>query len=485
MPQVATMGAAEPSAVESSGLLDRLLRSQRQAFARDMNPTHAMRLDRLARLERLLDADAEREFAAAISQDFGNRSRVETVLAEVLFTRTAIKQARRHLKAWMKPRRVPTAMTYLPGRSRLLRQPLGVIGIISPWNYPLQLALAPLVGALAAGNRAMLKPSELTPRLSEVLRRRIAEVFAEDEVAVVVGDADVGKAFSALPFDHLVFTGSTAVGRIVAQAAAKNLTPVTLELGGKSPAIIDASADPARIAERIAFGKLLNAGQTCIAPDYVLVHRSQRDALVAALTRAARQMYGERADNPDYTAIINATHYARLQSLVDEAVQMGARAVTPTFQASGAGTRKFPPTLLLDTQPGMRVMQEEIFGPVLPVVTYDGDVGEAIAYINARDKPLALYWYGRDARSRDRVIEGTVSGGVTVNDCIWHFAQESQPFGGVGASGMGAYHGEWGFRAFSKEKPVFQQARLNGMGLLYPPYGKTFERMVRLLKAIS
>lgn len=486
MPQVATMGAAEPSAVESSGLLDRLLRSQRQAFARDMNPTRAMRLDRLARLERLLDADAEHEFAAAISQDFGNRSRVETVLAEILFTRTAIKQARRHLKAWMKPRRVPTAMTYLPGRSRLLRQPLGVIGIISPWNYPLQLALAPLVGALAAGNRAMLKPSELTPRLSEVLRRRIAEVFAEDEVAVVVGDADVGKAFSALPFDHLVFTGSTAVGRIVAQAAAKNLTPVTLELGGKSPAIIDASADPARIAERIAFGKLLNAGQTCIAPDYLLVPHDRRDELVAALRASVARMYPTIQGNPDYTSIVSDRHYRRLRELVDDARARGAQVLelASADEAADPARRQLAPTLLLDVDDSMRVMQEEIFGPLLPILAVE-NAQAAIDYVNAHERPLALYWFGEDRAARERVLHETISGGVTVNDTLLHIAQEALPFGGVGPSGQGHYHGEFGFRQFSKEKPVFFQSRLSGVKLLYPPYGSVAERMLKILARIG
>lgn len=461
-----------------------LLEAQRGAHRAHPFPSRAERVDRLRRLGEMTERH-QQALVEAIAADFGHRSGQETRLTDLLMVGAAIRHAMRHLGGWMKPRRAHTALHFLPGSNRLVRQPLGVVGVIAPWNYPYQLAIGPALAALAAGNRVMIKPSEYTPRFSALLQEIVAAQFDAAELTVVTGGVEVAQGFSALPFDHLVFTGSTATGRHVALAAARNLTPVTLELGGKSPAIVDPSADIAALARSLAFGKLLNAGQTCIAPDYVLVHRSQRDELVAALTRAARQMYGERADNPDYTAIINATHYARLQSLVDEAVQMGARAVTPTFQASGAGTRKFPPTLLLDTQPGMRVMQEEIFGPVLPVVTYDGDVGEAIAYINARDKPLALYWYGRDARSRDRVIEGTVSGGVTVNDCIWHFAQESQPFGGVGASGMGAYHGEWGFRAFSKEKPVFQQARLNGMGLLYPPYGKTFERMVRLLKAIS
>lgn len=468
--------------------LGSLLGAQRRAHRAKPYPSQAEREDRLRRLGVMTELH-QQALIEAISADFGHRSGQETRLTDLLMIGSAIKHAGRHLGGWMKSRRAHTALHFLPGSNRLVRQPLGVVGVIAPWNYPYQLAIGPTIAAIAAGNRVMIKPSEYTPRFSALLQQIVATQFDADELTVVTGGVEVAQGFSALPFDHLVFTGSTATGRHVAMAAARNLTPVTLELGGKSPAIIDPSADIAALAHSLTFGKLLNAGQTCIAPDYVLVHRSQRDELVTAVADAARKMYGERADNPDYTAIINANHYARLQSLVSEAVQMGARAVTPTFKVPVANpqsnTYKYPPTLLLDTTPEMRVMQEEIFGPVLPVVTYEGDVGDAIAYINDRDKPLALYWYGRDARSRDRVIEGTVSGGVTINDCIWHFAQESQPFGGVGASGMGAYHGEWGFREFSKEKPVFKQARLNGMGLLYPPYGRTFERMVRLLKAIS
>ncbi len=473
------------NAAPDDGLMQILTR-QRQAFGGDMNPSREVRLDRLARLERLLDADAEREFADLIAQDFGTRSRVETVLAESIFTRGAIRQARRHLRRWMKPQRMPTAMTYLPGRSRLLRQPLGVIGIISPWNYPLQLALAPLVGVLAAGNRAMLKPSELTPRFSEALRRRVAALYAEDEVAVVTGDAEIGKMFAALPFDHLVFTGSTAVGRSVAQAAARNLTPVTLELGGKSPVIVDHSADVAQLAERLAFGKWLNAGQTCIAPDYVLVSREQRDALVAALRAVVARMYPTIQGNPDYTSIVSPRHYERLRALVDEARARGAQVIelAPAGEVADAARRQLAPTVLLDVDDGMRVMQEEIFGPLLPIVTC-GSVQEAIDYVNARPRPLALYWFGSDRAARDRVLEHTISGGVTINDTLLHIAQEAMPFGGVGPSGQGHYHGEFGFRQFSKEKPVFIQARYSGVRLLYPPYGAFTEKMLKLLARIS
>lgn len=470
-----------------ASLLD-LLAAQRRAHGEAPMPSHAVRMERLRRLEDMMERHGQ-NVVDAISEDFGHRSSHETRLADLMVVGAAIAHAKRHLAAWMKPKRMHTALHYLPARNVLMRQPLGVIGVIAPWNYPFQLAMGPTVCALAAGNRVMIKPSEQTPLFSALLERIVAESFSPDELVVVNGGIELSQAFSSLPFDHLVFTGSTSTGRLVAMAAARNLTPVTLELGGKSPAIIDASADIEAAANSLTFGKLLNAGQTCVAPDYVLVPRERRDELVSAITQAARRMYGDQAGNPDYTAIINQNNYRRLQGLVDEAVSQGARAIHPTFAASlvdvQGGAYKFPPTLMLDTTPEMRVMREEIFGPVLPIVTYGGDIDEAIAFVNERDRPLALYWYGRDSASRDRVLSRTVSGGVTVNDCVWHLTQESQPFGGVGPSGMGAYHGEWGFRAFSKEKPVFHQARLNGIGLLYPPYGKTFEAMARLLKAIA
>lgn len=380
-------------------------------------------------------------------------------------------------------RRLPTAMKFWPARNRLLRQPLGVIGIVSPWNYPLNLALCPAVGALAAGNRAMIKPSELTPRISETLAHMIADAFPDDEMAVVVGDAEIGRAFVELPFDHLLFTGSTEVGRSVAQAAAKNLTPVTLELGGKSPAIIDASADMALAATRIAYTKLFNAGQTCIAPDYVLVPEGREEALVAALNAAVAAQYPKLAGNADYTSIVSDRHFARLKSLVEDASALGGRIVELATAGTGGGPvrRLFPPTLVLGATDSMKAMKEEIFGPILPVLTYR-DIDEALARINSGARPLALYWFGENRGRRDRVVRNTISGGVTINDCMMHFAQEDAPFGGVGASGQGAYHGEYGFLTFSKEKPIHLQSRLSGLKLLYPPYGKTFDRVAGLLK---
>jgi coniferyl-aldehyde dehydrogenase len=386
----------------------------------------------------------------------------------------------------MAQQRVPTPVYLWPGRSRLLRQPLGVVGVISPWNYPVQLALLPVLAALAAGNTVMLKPSELTPKTSALLARMVAQHFAPDEFAVVTGGPDVGDAFSRLPFDHLFFTGSTAVGRKIALAAAANLTPVTLELGGKSPALIHADADLRAAAPRLATGKLLNAGQTCIAPDYALVPASRVDALAAAVRDSAASLYPSFRDNPDYSSIVNDAHYRRLTALIDDAVRKGARAVAvdPGAAAPDAPSRKLAPTVLVGVNDSMAIMKEEIFGPVLPIEAYDS-LDQAIGKINARPRPLSLYMFGGDAAARRRVLERTAAGGVTIDDTLLHFSNENLPFGGIGASGIGAYHGERGFLTFSHQKAVFVQPRLSFTWLLRPPYGKRFERVLGLLKKIS
>ncbi len=456
--------------------------AQRAAAARDMQPGRALRLDRLDRLLRLTQEN-QAAIIAAIAADFGHRSRHETELAEIYLVLSGIRHARRHLARWMKPRRVPTPTPMLPARSEIIPQPLGVAGIISPWNYPFQLALLPAVAAIAAGNRIMLKPSELTPAFSHLLERIVADAFAPEEFAVVAGDVEVGRAFATLPFDHLLFTGSTAVGRQIALAAAANLTPVTLELGGKSPAIIGADADVDVAAARIAYGKLMNAGQTCVAPDYVLVPRPAVDAFVAATGAAVARMFPSLVGNDDYTSIVSDRHYRRLEGLVADAEAAGATAIrlNPASEAPDPAARRFLPTLLTGVNDDMAVMREEIFGPVLPVLPYD-TLDAAIAYVNRHPRPLALYWFGADDAHRDRVLNETLSGGVTINDVCWHVAQENLPFGGVGASGYGAYHGEQGFRTFSKHKPVLHQARINGFGMFRPPYGRRFEQLVALLK---
>ena len=364
-------------------------------------------------------------------------------------------------------------------------QPLGVIGVIAPWNYPLQLAIVPATGALAAGNRVLVKPSELTPRTSALMAELVAKRFAEDELAIVPGDADVGRAFASTKFDHLFFTGSTAVGRLVAREAAGQLVPVTLELGGKSPALFAEDADLDVAVPRLVAGKLFNAGQTCIAPDYALVPVAMRDTFVARVRETIERFYPTLAQNADYTAIVNPRHYARLQGLVDDAKTRGAQviAVNPANEALDAKRRKLPPTILTGVDDAMAVMREEIFGPLLPVETY-GTLDEAIARIASRPSPLAFYYFGRDAARRDRVLRETLAGGVTVNDTLWHFGHEDLPFGGVGESGSGTYHGERSFLTFSNQKAIFHQSRFAPARLLWPPYGRTFDRLLALLRRL-
>ena len=466
-------------------VLGERFRLQRAAFERQPFPDLSVRKDRLKRLLALTERH-EADICAAIDADFGGRSAHETRLAELFVVRAGIRHTLSHLSGWMRERRVATTLPFLPGRNRLLPQPLGVVGIVSPWNYPFQLAVAPVTAALAAGNRVLVKPSELTPAFSALLAGLASEHFSPDELSVITGDAEMGKAFVSMPFDHLLFTGSTAVGRQVAVAAAANLTPVTLELGGKSPAIFDPSCDLDAATASIAYGKLLNAGQTCIAPDYLLVPKGQSGTVAAKLAAAVARLYPTLRDNPDYTAIISDRHFQRLRAMIAEARDAGADVVeiNPAGEDFGATSRKLLPTLVSNAGPDLRLMREEIFGPVLPIVEYAA-IDEAISYVNQADRPLALYWFGKDSTNRQRILRETAAGGVTINDCMLHLVQENQPFGGVGASGMGAYHGEWGFRTFSKEKPVFLQSRLSAGALLRPPYGKTFERLFGLLRHIT
>jgi coniferyl-aldehyde dehydrogenase len=448
-------------------------------------PDLAERLDRLARL-RAAVSENEGRFEQAISADFGHRSATETLIAETMLVLGEIKHAAKHLKKWMAPQRVSTALQFMPAKNRLIPQPLGVVGIIAPWNYPLQLTLAPAVGALAAGNRVMIKPSELVPRFSALLKEIISAKFDATEMLVTGIDGDIAQAFASLPFDHLIFTGSTRIGRLVAEAAGRNLTPVTLELGGKSPAIVDRSADLGEAAQRIAYAKLLNAGQTCIAPDYALVPENSVKDFAEKVQANMRTMFGADPDNRDYTSVVSDRHYARLEGLVADAAAKGATVMQAAKPDDPAwkSKRKFPPTLVVGATPDMTIMQEEIFGPLLPIMGYR-DAAEPIAYINKHDRPLALYWFGKDDAARDEVLARTVSGGVTVNDCLFHFTQINQPMGGVGASGTGAYHGEWGFRSLSKLKPVFYRSPFNRLADLYPPYGAKIARLEKMLRFMS
>lgn len=459
--------------------LNAALQRLRTAQAQDPLPAWPQRARRLRALEAMLREQRE-AFAAAINADFGQRPAEETDLLEIFPSLSAIRHALGHGRRWMKPRRRLADLLFLPARTELRPQPRGVIGIIVPWNYPLYLAVGPLVDALVAGNRVMLKMSEFTPRFSALFAEQVARHFQPDEVVVVNGDAEVAQAFSALPFDHLLFTGSTAVGHHVMRAAAAHLTPVTLELGGKSPAIIGPGARFEHAVERIVFGKLVNAGQTCIAPDYVLLPRARIPDFVDAATRVMSRMYPRLAQSTQYASIVSDRQYQRLVALRDDALAAGARVHSLSEAADDPARRLLPPQLLSEVDDGMAVMREEIFGPLLPLVPYD-TLDEAIAYVGARAHPLALYLFEQDQGRIDKVLARTQAGGVSVNDTLYHIAQHGLPFGGVGASGMGGYHGEAGFRTFSHLKPVFRQARFNGAGLLNPPYGAGFRRMLELL----
>ena len=462
--------------------LDRIFELQKNAFAAEPNPAYATRVARLDALIHAVEAN-EKRIIDAINSDFTNRSRHETLLAEIVVSISAAKGVKHNLKRWMRPRAVATPLHMLPARSRIEPQPLGVIGIISPWNYPLQLAFSPAAAALGAGNRVMIKPSELTPATAELMREIVRAEFDESVLAVVTGGVELGQAFSSVPFDHLLFTGSTSIGQRVYMAAAKNLTPVTLELGGKSPAIIDESADIAAAALSIAQGKTFNAGQTCVAPDYVLAPRAKLDAAVAALEKSARELYPDIDKTNDYTAIISPRHFARLKALVAEAKDAGAKVIEIGSSNALDPQRKLPVTIVVDPPPSIALMKEEIFGPILPVLSVAGRE-EAIAHINKGDRPLALYWFGNDAAARDDMLARTVAGGVTVNDTLWHVAQENLPFGGVGKSGIGVYHGEKGFERFSHMKPVFYQSKLASVKMLYPPFSAKTDKMLKMVRKI-
>ncbi len=455
--------------------LDNLFEQQRAAFNRHPMPPLAQRRQWLKAL-RLALIERQEQLVTAIDQDFDGRSADETRLAELLPSVQGLAHAEKHLSRWMKAQRRRVGLAFQPASARVQYQPLGVVGVIVPWNYPLFLAIGPLTGALAAGNRVMLKLSETTPATGEALKALLESVFPTDMVSVVLGEAEVGEAFSRLPFDHLLFTGATSIGHKVMHAAADNLTPVTLELGGKSPAIVSASVPLADAAERIAFGKTLNAGQTCVAPDYVLVPKERIPGFIEAYREAVKRFYPQVQGNRDYTSIISPRHLARLNDYLDDARLQGAT-VTNLYPDEPLQGRRLPPYLLQDTHDLMRVMQEEIFGPLLPIVAYER-IDDAIAYINQRPRPLALYYFGYERGEQQRVLENTHSGGACLNDTLLHVAQDDLPFGGVGPSGMGHYHGYEGFQTFSKAKAVLAKQRLNLARLIYPPYGKRLQQLV-------
>ncbi|MET1080386.1 MAG: coniferyl aldehyde dehydrogenase [Pseudomonas sp.] len=453
--------------------LDQLFQRQREAFTAHPMPAAEQRIQWLKALGTVL-RNEQKALIEAISRDFSNRSADETLLAELMPSLQGIHYACKRLKGWMKPSRRAVGLAFQPASAKVVYQPLGVVGVIVPWNYPLFLAIGPLVGALAAGNRVMIKMSESTPATSQLLKTLLAKVFPEDLVAVALGEAEVGMAFSRLPFDHLLFTGATSIGKHVMRAAAENLTPVTLELGGKSPAIVSHEVPLQDAAERIAFGKTMNAGQTCVAPDYVLVPRDRVQGFVEAYRNVVLGFYPTLEDNPDYTAIVNDRQLQRLNGYLQDAESKGAT-IVPLYPA--AQGRRMPQAVLLNVTDDMKVMQDEIFGPLLPIVPYDS-LDQAFAYINQRPRPLALYFFGYDKREQQRVLHETHSGGVCLNDTLLHVAQDDMPFGGIGPSGMGHYHGHEGFLTFSKAKGVFIKQRFNAARLIYPPYGRALQRLV-------
>ncbi len=452
------------------------------AYAAEPNPSLEVRLERIGRIKKMIEANEEK-ICKALMADFGVRHSIETRLAEFQMIYQACKYTHKHLKEWMRPVQMETS--YISGSSTawIESQSIGVIGIMSPWNYPIQLALIPAIAALAAGNRVWLKPSERSSRSSGFLASLIQEYFHPSEFCVTTGGADVAEQFSALPFAHIFFTGSESVGKKVMRAAAENLTPVTLELGGKSPAIIDSTAKLVDAAASIIYGKLLNGGQTCIAPDYVVVEKNNQDALIQELQAAAQSQFSEPEE---LTGPIDDGQLQYWQHLLGDAIDRGAK-VIPLLNNPSSGARRFDPVVLVDVPAEARVLHEEIFGPILPIISVS-NASAAIQYVNSKPTPLALYWFGRDKKNKHRVLEETRSGGVTINETLLHVSIESLPFGGLGSSGMGSYHGKAGFDTFSHQKSILEVRGLLGTNILKgtkparPPYGKKTERLLRHLK---
>lgn len=460
----------------SAATLAQLLARQQRACLETPSPSLAARLKAIKAIRPALVEHAD-EFAAAINADFGCRSPHETKVLEIIPNIHAINHLCENLGDWMQPRKRNVHPTYQPGYAKVIYQPLGVVGIIVPWNFPLVLSIGPLICALGAGNRVMLKMSEYTPHTAALLKKILGAIFTEDQVAVVTGDAETGAAFAALPFDHLLFTGATNIGRKVMRAAAENLTPVTLELGGKSPAIIHESFPLDAAVERICFGKLLNAGQICVAPDYLLLPEKNVTAFIQAITTVVKTWYPTLRDNPDYTAIINQQHRDRLQQLLNDAAEKGAKIVTLNpANESFNDSLKMPISLVLDTNDSMRIEHEEIFGPILLIKTYSSLV-DAIQYINARPRPLALYYFDLEESRQDYVINNTRAGGGCINDALIHVGAPDVPFGGIGDSGMGHYHGWEGFLTFSKARGIVYKGAVSSSKLIFPPWGRSLHKV--------
>ncbi len=475
-----------PSEKTPTQWLTEKLEVQRTAFMMTRPEPLSARQDRLDRMIALL-VENDHALCDAMNEDYGNRSEVQSMITDMMATINFAKYCKRNLKGWAAPdrRSLQFPLGLVGAKAELRFEPKGVIGIISPWNFPVNLAFGPLAQVLAAGNRAMMKPSEFTPVTSNLIAELIAHHFAPEEVTVATGGVDVAQAFSSLPFDHLVFTGSTEIGRHVMKAAAENLVPVTLELGGKSPTVIGRSANLEQAGSRIVTGKMMNAGQICLAPDYLLVPEEKEDGVIAALELGVMDQYPTMRDNPDYASIINDKQFTRLQDIVADARNKGGEVIeiNPGDEDFSAGNqRKMPLTIIRNPNGDMQAMQEEIFGPVLPVLTYR-HIAEAIEHINANDRPLGLYYFGNDDAERETVLAQTISGGVTVNDVVFHVSAEDMPFGGIGPSGMGCYHGPEGFKEFSHARSVYTQPRLDvaALGGLKPPYGERAKKLLSFM----
>jgi coniferyl-aldehyde dehydrogenase len=462
---------------------------QRQLCSQEGAVSADQRIDRLNRAIDLV-FDNRDILVETLTQDFGHRSSHQSLMSDIYATIECLKHSKKHLKKWMKTekRKAPFPMNLMGAKARVEFQPKGVVGIIGTWNFPLNTVFSPLAGVLAAGNRAMIKCSEVTPKTGELLATLTAKYFSSDEIAVFNGGPEVGAQFSALPFDHLIFTGATSIARHILHAAADNLTPVTLELGGKSPVIVSNSYPLQDAVERIFGGKILNVGQVCLSPDYVFVPEDQLDAFSQAAATYVASMFPTLLNNPDYSSVVNERHYQRLQSYLADAREKGGdiREINPANEdfSQQQDTYKIPLTLVVNPSDDMLVMKEELFGPVICIKTYR-QVDDCINYVNARPRPLALYYFGKDNTEQQHILDHTVSGAVTINDVIFHVSCEDLPFGGIGPSGMGSYHGLDGFKTFSHAKAIYKQSNINfqKLGGMIPPYGdkadKTLGAMIR------
>lgn len=457
--------------------IDSVFDLQRRASRSDPYPSYGERIVRLEKLEKIL-ADNQAAICQAVNQDYGNRSSQETRLLEISTLLASISDTKKQLKKWMKPEKRHVGLAFFGARNSVIPQPKGVIGVVAPWNYPLFLAIGPTIQALAAGNRVIVKMAANSQHLCVLLDKLVAQEFDEAVLAIIPGVS--ADAFTHRPWDHLVFTGSPATGKVVMKTAAQYLTPVTLELGGKSPTIVADDFDLRTAAERIMYGKLINGGQTCTAPDYLFLPRNKVEQFVALAKEIVAERYGS-ADSKDFTSIIDGKAFERVCKTLDDAAAKGARTVNLGKGGSANQfTRKVQPHIVLDVQDDMIIMQDEIFGPLLPIKAYD-TLDEVIRYINANERPLALYLFTNSKAVQDKVIYQTISGGVSVNDTLFHVAQHDMPFGGIGNSGMGHYHGKEGFLEFSKLRPVFKQAKRSGIQFLTPPYGPRFEKLIGLI----